>query len=131
MLSIKWEDPANHGPSNLGGEFREVYIVLYISIYIDIDIDTHTRIYSACNARDPGLIPRSGKSPGEKHGKPLQYSCLENSVDRGAWWATVHGVTKNQTQLSNEHFIYTKPRVTTQVLLLAIGLNVQKLLRAG
>ena len=50
---------------------------------------------------------------------------------RGAWWATVHGDTKNQTQLNNEHFIYTKPRVTTQVLLLAVGLNVQKLLRAG
>ena len=41
-----------------------------------------------------------GRSPGEGHGNPLQYSCLENSKDRGAWWATVHGVTKSQTRLS-------------------------------
>ena len=43
---------------------------------------------------DPGLIPGSGRSPGEGNGNPLQYSCLENPMDRGAWWATVHGVTK-------------------------------------
>ena len=51
------------------------------------------------NAGDPGSIPGSKRSPGEGSGNPLQYSCLENSVDRGAWWATVHGVTKNQTRL--------------------------------
>ena len=44
-----------------------------------------------------GLIPGSGRSPGEGNGNPLQYSCLENSKDRGAWWATVHGVTRSQT----------------------------------
>jgi len=44
-----------------------------------------------CNAGDLGLIPGLGRSPGGRHGNPLQYSCLENSVDRGAWWATVHG----------------------------------------
>ena len=49
---------------------------------------------SACNARDPGLIPVLGRSPGEAHGYPLQYSCLENSMDRGAWWATVYGVKR-------------------------------------
>jgi len=54
---------------------------------------------SACHAGDLGLIPRSGRSPGEGNGYPLQYSCLENSMDRGAWWATVHGVTKNWTWL--------------------------------
>ena len=48
----------------------------------------------ACNAGDLGLIPRSGRSPGERNGTPLQYSCLENSMDRGAWWATVHGVAE-------------------------------------
>ena len=42
-------------------------------------------------------IPGSGRSPGEGNGNPLQYSCLENSMDRGAWWATVHRVTKSQT----------------------------------
>ena len=47
---------------------------------------------SACNARDLGLIPESGRSPGEGNGNPLQYSCLENSIDRGAWKATVHGI---------------------------------------
>ena len=46
------------------------------------------------NAGDMGLIPGLGISPGEGNGNPLQYSCLENSIDRGAWWATVHGVTK-------------------------------------
>ena len=56
---------------------------------------------SACNAGDPGLIPESGRSPGEGNGYPLQYFCLENPMDRRAWWATVHGVSKSQTQLSN------------------------------
>ena len=46
-----------------------------------------------------GLVPGSGRLPGGGHGNPLQYSCPENPMDRGAWWATVHGVTKSQTQL--------------------------------
>ena len=52
---------------------------------------------SACNTGDPGLMAESGRSPGEGNGYPLQYSCLENSMDRGAWWATVHAVAKTQT----------------------------------
>ena len=52
---------------------------------------------SACNVGDPGSIPGPGRSPGEVNGYPLQYSCLENSMDRGAWQATVHGVTKSWT----------------------------------
>ena len=59
---------------------------------------------SACNAGDPGSIPGAGRSPGEGNGYPLQCSCLENSMDRGAWWATIHGVSKSQTQLGDEHF---------------------------
>jgi len=55
---------------------------------------------SACNAGDLGLIPGSGRSPGEGNGNLLQYSCLENPMDRGAWQATVHGVAKSQTRLS-------------------------------
>ena len=51
---------------------------------------------SVCYAGDPGLIPGSGISSGEGNGNPLQYSCLENSMDRGAWQATVHGVTKSR-----------------------------------
>ena len=56
---------------------------------------------SAYKAEDRGSIPESGRSPGEGNGNTLQYSCLENSMDRGPWWATVHGVAKIQTQLSN------------------------------
>ena len=56
---------------------------------------------SACNAGDLGSIPGLGISPGEGNGNPLQYSCLENPMDGGAWWATVHGVTKSQAWLSD------------------------------
>ena len=56
---------------------------------------------SAGDARDPGSIPGSGRSSGEGNGKPLQYSHLENPMDGGAWWATVHGIAKSQTQLSD------------------------------
>ena len=59
---------------------------------------------STCNAGDPVSILGSGGSPGERNGYLLQYSCLENSMDRGAWWATVHGVAKSQTWLSDQHF---------------------------
>ena len=50
-----------------------------------------------------GLIPDLGRTPGEGNGNPLQYSCLENPMDRGTWWATVQGVAKSRTQLSNFH----------------------------
>ena len=63
---------------------------------------------SACNAGDLGLIPGSGRSPGEGNGNPIQYSCLENPMDGGAWWATlVHGVAKSRTQLSDFTLHYT------------------------
>ena len=52
------------------------------------------------DVKDVGLIPGLGRSPGVGNDNPLQYSCLKNSTDRGAWWATVHGVTKSRTQLS-------------------------------
>ena len=51
---------------------------------------------SACNAEDPASTPEQGRSPGEGNGNPLQYSCLENPMDRGVWQATVHGVAKIQ-----------------------------------
>ena len=56
---------------------------------------------SACNTGDPGSIPGLGRSPGERNGNPLQYSCLENPRDGGAWLATVHGVVKSQIRLSD------------------------------
>ena len=69
---------------------------------------THTHTYmgfpgglsskeSTCNSGDVGSIPRSGRSPGGGHGNLLQHSCLENPMNRGAWWATTHGVTKSWT----------------------------------
>ena len=61
---------------------------------------------NAGDARDAGLIPESGRSPGEGNGNLLQYSCLKTSMDRGAWGATVHRVSKNQTQLSTHRKAY-------------------------
>ena len=54
---------------------------------------------NAGDIRDVGSIPGSGRFPGEGNGDPLQYSCMGNLMDSGAWWATVHGVAKSQTQL--------------------------------
>ena len=59
---------------------------------------------NAGGIRDAGSVPGLARPPGRGHGSPLQYSCLENSRDTGSWWATVLGVTKSQTQLSNLHF---------------------------
>ena len=61
---------------------------------------------SACNAGNLGLIPGLERSPGEGNGYPFQYSCLENSVDRGAWQAAVHGVAKSWTRLSHTYMLY-------------------------
>ena len=71
---------------------------------------------STCNAGDLDLIPGSGRSPGEGNGNPLQYSSLENPMDRGASWATVYGVSKSQMQQNDKHFwvpkyhIYMSPK---------------------
>ena len=62
---------------------------------------------SVYNVGDLGSIPRSGRSPGEGNGNPVQYSCLENPMDGGAWWATVHGVAKSWTRLSDFTFTFT------------------------
>ena len=61
---------------------------------------------SACNPGDLSSIPGLEKSPGEGNGNPLQYSCLENPTDGGAWWATVHGVAKSRTRLSDFTFTF-------------------------
>ena len=62
---------------------------------------------NARDARGPGLIPGSGRALRVGNGNPLQYSCLENSMDRGTWWATVHGRAKSQTQLTTHALFYT------------------------
>ena len=67
---------------------------------------------SACSTGDPASIPGLGRSPGERNGNPLQYSCLENPMDRGAWRATVYGVTKSWTRLSD--FTHTHTHTHTQ-----------------
>ena len=63
---------------------------------------------SAYNAGDPGSIPGLGRSPGEGNGNPLQYSCLENPMDGGAWLATIHGVAKSRTRLSDFTFTISR-----------------------
>ena len=69
---------------------------------LEKEMATHSRtIASAYNAGDLDSIPGSGRSPGEGNGIPLQYSCLESPMEGGAWWATVHGIAKSQTRLSN------------------------------
>ena len=65
---------------------------------------------SACNVGDLGSIPGLGRSPGEGNGNPLQYSCLENSMDGGAWWAIVHGLAKSRTRLSDFTSLHIKMR---------------------
>ena len=73
--------------------------VPFLYIYLAFPGSSHGK-ESDCNAGDPGLITGLEGSPGKGNGNLLQYSCLENSMDRGAWWATVHGVTKSRTRLS-------------------------------
>ena len=81
-------------------------LIKYIDIQLTVENDTDGK-ESICSAGDLSSIPRLGRSPGEGNGNPLQYSCLENFTDRGVWGATVHGVTKSQTQLSDWHFFST------------------------
>ena len=64
---------------------------------------------SACNMGDLGSIPGPGRSPGEGNGNPFQYSCLENPMDGGGWWATLHGVAKSRTQLSDFTLFLSTP----------------------
>ena len=82
------------------------HIYLLSAIYVPGGLDGKE---SACNAEDLGLILGLGRSLGEGNGNPLQYSCLENPVDRGAWWATVHGVAKSWTHRVPNTFTLIQP----------------------
>ena len=73
-----------------------VYLNLQLSSFTDFPGGSDSRA-SAYNAGDPGSVLGTGRSPGEGNGNPLQYSYLENPMDRGAWWATVHGVAESDT----------------------------------
>ena len=73
---------------------------------------------NAGDTGDAGLIPRSGRSPGGGNSNPLQYSCLENPMDRGAWWAVVHKMAKTQTQLSMlTHVLIFRTKLYFQVIM--------------
>ena len=77
-----------------------IYICIYIKLYISILLCSSSRKESICNAGDTGdmgLILGSGRSPGRGNGNPLQYSSLENTMNRGAWWAVIHRIAKSQT----------------------------------
>ena len=79
---------------------------LYQQFSLEVNIDGSDGKESACSVGDPGLIPRSGRSSGEGNGNPLQYSCLENSMDRGAWRTMIHGIAKSQSPLTlSLHFL--------------------------
>ena len=82
---------------------------------------------STCSAGDTGSIPGSKRSPGEGNGNPLQYSCLENPIDRGAWWGTLHGVEKSWTWLSDwtQRFgIYYLFKYNTAFYLVMLGFSI-------
>ena len=72
------------------------HLFILISLCQDFPGDSDSK-ESAFNARDTCLTPGLGRCPGRENGNPLQYSCLENSMNKGAWWATVHGVAKGRT----------------------------------
>ena len=80
---------------------------MYLTKIIEVGFPGGSEVKaSACNAGDLGLIPGLGRSLGEGNGNPLQYSCLENPMGRGAWWATDQGVAKSRTRLSNFTFTF-------------------------
>ena len=88
----------DHCPSGWGWPNKKMYLLTtyYAPLSKDLPCSSNGK-ESACNAGDLGSIPRLERSTGEGNGNPLQYSCLENPMDRGAWQATVHGVAKSQT----------------------------------
>ena len=86
------------------GKYRTRWKVLKMLVYKLSFPGSPDGKMSARNAGDLGSIPGSGRSPGEGNGNPFQYSCLENPMDGGVWWATVHGVAKSRTRLSDFTF---------------------------
>ena len=82
------------GDQSIGASASAPVLLVKYSGLISFRIDWLHLLCGACNAGDPGSIPGSGKSSGEGNGNPLQYSCLENPMDRGVWQATVHGVAR-------------------------------------
>ena len=98
---MEWEDPLEKGMAthfSILARSEEHTSELQIwEIQIPVALMVKNLPANAGDIRDAGSVPRSGRSPGEGNGTPLQYSCLENPTDRGAWWATVHKVAKSWT----------------------------------
>ena len=89
-------------PQNISfGRDTEVHLGKPVFLDIEMTLEEKNLAANARDARDTGSIPESGRSPGVANGNPLQYSCLENSTGQGAWRATVHGVARSWTRLSN------------------------------
>ena len=79
---------------------EKLKVFYYFNVAPQVVIVVKNPPANAGDSREAGYVPGLGRPPGGGYGNPLQYSCLENSMYRGAWWATVHGITKSQTQLS-------------------------------
>ena len=102
------EAPRAAGPPSLSRTIQPRLIrwgVFVAPIYIDHTTAVRVEV---SRRRSSARTPGSGRSPGEGNGFPPQYSCLENSMDTGAWWATVHGIAKNRARLSDWLFLRTK-----------------------
>ena len=94
--------PLNHILFSCGKICRTIKFIILVFFKYAMGFPGGSEVKaSAYDARDLGSIPGSGRSPGEGNGNPLQYSCLKNPMDRGAWWTTVHGVAESQTRLSD------------------------------
>ena len=95
VQSLGWDDPLEEGMAT-----HSIILAWRIPVEKGFPGTSHGK-ESACNAGDPGSIPGQGRFPGEGNGNPHQYSCLENSMDRGVQQAIVHGVAKSRIQVSN------------------------------
>ena len=92
----------NNTTNNIFNYVSIYYILLYACVFLYMGFPGGSAVENLpANSGDAGSIPGSGRSPGERNGKLLQYSCLGNPMDRGAWQATVHGVTNSQTRLND------------------------------
>ena len=94
----RWGCGPTQANQNQLRKLLELFRTIYSSSQVTLLVKNQPA--NAGDIRDVGWIPGSGRSPGGGNGNPLQYSCLENSKDRGTWWATGHGIAKSRTQLS-------------------------------
>ena len=105
LLATPWT-AAHQAPPSMGFSRQEYWSgVPYLSVFLGFPHGSVGK-ESTCNAGDLGSIPGLGRSPEGGNGNPLQCSCLENPIDRGAWWDIVHGVAKSRTRLSNFTFTF-------------------------